>query len=60
LSDETHLTAAQIEQLTAFLQEKQHEGSVLIRKTEYLGALEAVLLDGEGNATSAKRLLFPE
>jgi hypothetical protein len=42
------LTAAQAEQLTAFVREKQHEGSVLSRRAEYLGALEAVLLDGEG------------
>ena len=59
MSDQLTLTAAQVEQLTAFLQEKQHEGSVLVRKAKHLGALEAVLLDGEGNETNAKRLLFP-
>jgi hypothetical protein len=54
------LTAAQAEQLTAFLDENDHEGSVLLRKAKHLGALEAVLLDGEGNETNAKRLLFPQ
>jgi hypothetical protein len=39
------------------VREKEHEGAVLIRKAKHLGALEAVLLDGEGNGTNAKRLL---
>jgi hypothetical protein len=56
MSDQLTLTAAQAEQLTAFLREKEHEGAVLVRKAEYLGALEALLLDDEGNETSAKRL----
>ena len=60
MGHEIVLTAAQAEQLTAFVREKQHEGAVLIRGAKYLGALEVVLLDGEGNETSAKRLLFSE
>jgi hypothetical protein len=54
------LTAAQAEQLVAFLQEKRHEGAVLLRGAKHLSAIEAVLLDEEGNETSAKRLLFSQ
>jgi hypothetical protein len=58
MGDGITLTAPQAEQLTAFLDEKDHEGSVLLRKAKHLGALEAVLLDDDGNETNAKRLLF--
>jgi nitrous oxidase accessory protein NosD len=57
VSDQLSITAPPGEQLTAFVREKEHEGAVLIRKAQHLGALEAVLLDGEGNGTNAKRLL---
>jgi hypothetical protein len=60
MDDAITITAPQVEQLVAYLQERQHEGSVLLRKAKHLGALEAVLLDGEGNETNAKRLLFPQ
>jgi hypothetical protein len=60
MDDAITITAPQVEQLVAYLQERQHEGSVLLRKAKHLGALEAVLLDGEGNETNAKRLLFSQ
>jgi hypothetical protein len=55
------LTASQREQLETFLQEKEHAGSVLLRPAANLGGdnVEAVLLDADGEATPAKRVLFP-
>jgi hypothetical protein len=53
MGDAITLTAAQAEQLTAFLREKEHEGSVLLRRAKHLGALEAVLLHGRPNARSS-------
>jgi hypothetical protein len=50
MGDAITLTAAQAEQLTTFPDEKDHEASVLLGKAKHLGAVEAVLLDGEGNS----------
>jgi hypothetical protein len=60
MGDAITLTAAQAEQLAAFLGEKGAEGAVLVRKAKHLGALKAVLLDGEGNEANAKRLLVSQ
>jgi hypothetical protein len=54
MGDAITLTAAQGEQLTAFPDEKDHDASVLLRKAKHLGALEAVILDGEGTACCAR------
>ncbi len=55
------LTDSQLQQLRAFLEEKDHSGSLILRPAVTLseGYVEAVLLDPDGQPTSHKRILFP-
>jgi hypothetical protein len=55
------LTESQLHQLRDFLEEKDHSGSLALRPAATLGGghIEAILLDGEGEETADKRILFP-
>jgi hypothetical protein len=55
---EIPLTASQVEQLNAFLKEKDHKTSLVLRESKTLGAVEVELVDANGKRAPT-RLLFP-
>jgi hypothetical protein len=55
------LTASQVRQLVKFVEEQDHDKSILLREAPNLGGgyVELVVLDANGEPTAVKRVLFP-
>lgn len=54
------LTASQVQQLMRFIEDKRHQGAIVLRESPNLGTshFELDLLRAEGKSL-AKRVLFP-